>query len=179
MIEKTLEVFTKTTEYALYAQFREFADFKDLFKTLATAGEGDQIILRLSSYGGRIDIGSVLIDHIKESPAEVHMVVDNPCYSMGAVLALCGDSLTMKPNTLLMFHDYSTFMSGKGNEIKRQLDCEHPLLHDKFRKWCKPFLTEKELKKFISGEDLYIRYDDATLKDRAERHYKIPRVNRL
>ena len=132
----------------------------------------DHTIIYLSNHGGSCASGYQLINAVRQSPGMVHMAVDAPCYSMGALLAVAGDSLHMNPNTLLMFHNYSGGSGGKGREML-DLALQHDVwLQGAVKNTAYPFLSRKELADIAEDKDVYVHWDDPTLKDRIKRQFK-------
>lgn len=158
---------------SIWDGIEEYEDYEDLLKYISKIGSDDHVTLNISSPGGRCDIGFMLIERLSELSCQVDVVVPYPSYSMGALLALCGDSLTIKPGAFIMFHDYSTGHSrSKGNEIFKQTEAYKEAFEYKFNKVCQPFLTKKECQDILNGQDFYVKWNDKTLKDRVKRHFK-------
>lgn len=175
MTEK-YEVRTKPKEgkeykISIWDNIESYEDYEGLFKTLNDITDKDTVVLEVMSSGGRCDIGYVIYNRIKELPCRVDVIVPYPTYSMGALLALSGHSLVIKPGAFLMFHDYSTGLSGKGNELLKQTGAYNEVFKYRFNNICQPFLSKKECEKVCEGKDLYITWKDTTLIKRLERHF--------
>lgn len=174
---KKFEVQSKShpgTDYiiSIWDDIEDYEDYEELFKTLNKISEKDSVKLRVSSPGGRCSIGFELYDRIKELKCNVHVEVPYPSYSMGAILALSGDSLDIKPGAFIMFHDYSTGARGKGNEIFKQTEAYKETFAHRFNAICQPFLTQKECDRILNGQDLYVKWNDNNLTKRIKRHYE-------
>ena len=148
-MSKKFEVQTKQhtkTDYivSIWDNIEDYEDYDKLFETLNKITEKDCVTLKVSSPGGRCSIGFELYDRIVALPCVVDVIVPYPSYSMGAILALCGRSLELKPGAFIMFHDYSTGTRGKGNEIYKQTEAYQQSFGHRFKDICQPFLTEKE-----------------------------------
>ena len=126
----------------------------------------------MATPGGRCDVGFMLIDRLQALECPKDVIVPYPSYSMGAIMALCGDSLVINEGSFLMFHDYSTGGRSKGNELFKSTEAYSEVFAHRFRKICKPFLTEKECEDVLQGKDLYIKWNDPTLESRKRRHFK-------
>lgn len=172
MIKKLGERITNYTEWAIYSDLNSFSDFYDLLKLLHSSLDGDSIKINISSYGGRVDIGDVLIQAVKESKACVVMEVQTHAHSMAALLALSGDYLLMRPFSYLMFHTYSGMESGKSNEMLESIKNVDWSIKEKWSSILKPFLSKSEIERIHKGEDIYIRAEDESLKIRLKRHFK-------
>lgn len=147
-------------------------DHKDLINVLRKAKDGDLVKLRLSSHGGSIQSGYIILNAIKQCRGHVHAEIEAPCYSMASVIALACDSIKFHIGTYLMFHNYSGGFFGKGSEMKDQIENYSKINKDMDNYYCAPFLTKKEIEKLASDSDLYIHWDDKDLKDRIKRHFK-------
>ncbi len=148
--------------------------YASLAHKLRSMKDRSLVKMYLACYGGDVAGGLQLINAIKDSPAQVIMVVDTPCYSMASLLALSGDALIMNPDTFLMFHNYGAIVGGKGGALLEQLHNEDRWLTRSNDRICSPFLTKKELASLVKDQDLYIHWDDPSLALRLHRHF--PRV---
>lgn len=151
----------------------EFGEYDELLKKIEEITEDDRVILAVGTPGGRCDVGFMLIDHIQNIGCEVNVVVPYPTYSMGAIMALSGDSLKISPGAFLMFHDYSDEGGrSKGNEQFKSTEAYCEIFSYRFNSICRPFLTKKECEDVLQGKDLYIQWNDPTLEARIKRHFK-------
>ena len=146
--------------------------YTDLLHTLRHIKADDEVRIYMANYGGQCSTGFQLVNAIRECKAPVHMVLDAPSYSMGAILALSGKSLTMNPGTFLMFHNYTSFDMGKGAELHMAVNHYFDHFHRHLKTICGPFLTNKELRHLQKDNDLYISADAPDIKDRIKRHFK-------
>lgn len=162
-----------TTKYHIYIHdnIECFEDYDDLIEQLANTGENDSVKLHLNCPGGDCSIGFHIIDHLQSLPCQLDVLVEYPTYSMGAIMALCGDSLTFAPDSYIMFHDYSGGTRGKGEETHMYTTNYRKIFKNKFTKLCAPFLTKKEIERMFKGEDIYIHDDDPSLAARIKRHF--------
>lgn len=147
--------------------------YREILYNLGRADSKDIFVFHLSSYGGDCQIGFQLCHAVKLSKARVIMQVEQPCYSLGAVLAVCGTGLVMWPKTHLMFHNYSGGNYGKGNELLDMTKSTNAWIHDSFEYFCMPFLSEQEMKMLKSDKDVYVwQKKEKNLKVRIKRHFK-------
>jgi len=138
---------------------------------LQEPGPDDFVTLHLHGRGGDTDGMVYLINQVRKCKAGVHVLVEGPCYSAHSELALCGQSLTMMPNTFLMFHNYSGGDYGKGAEMKMSVKEQDRHLSTVTKQICFPFLTDEEIKGIVGDRDIFIHWDDKDLKTRLKRHY--------
>lgn len=132
----------------------------------------DDVTFHLGNFGGSCHAGMQIVNAVQNCKGKVTMQVEFPCYSMGALLAISGNDLVMEPSTFLMFHNYSGGSRGKGAELIKGALETHKWLMGMFERIGSPFLTNKEIKKLMRDEDIYIHHDDKTLETRKKRHFK-------
>jgi ATP-dependent protease ClpP protease subunit len=150
-----------------------FGDYEKLLEELSLLTPIDAIDVNLNTPGGRCDVGFLIIDALMGCKrAKLNMIVGYPTYSMGAIMAVCGDSLTIKPGSYIMFHDYSGGAHGKGDDAMQYVTNYREVFKARFIDICTPFLTRRECQSMFNGKDIYIRHDDPTLSKRIERHFK-------
>ena len=134
--------------------------YTDLLYTLRTASKSDVILLHLNTPGGNFDTGLQIMNNIDASEARVVTILEARAYSMGALIFLAGDELVVHDSCLLMFHNYSSALIGKGNEQQAQVLAVSKWFEKAMRKACKPFLTDEEVSRILRGEDIWMDSDD-------------------
>lgn len=147
------------------------SNYQEIIETLRDAFEEDEIYIYLDCNGGDTNTSGVISNAIKNCKATVNVVVTGRSYSASCDIALSGDSLTLNPYTFLMFHNYSTSIEGKGNELITRLKNEHRVEESMIKNLYYPFLTSKEIDAILNDKDIYIHWDDKNLKDRIIRHF--------
>lgn len=162
-----------TTEYRVYIRdgIEKFEDYDNLINEIQKVEVSAEFNIHLNTPGGDCSIGFSLIDQIQSLECPVNMIVDYPSCSMGAIMALCGDTLTLQPDTYIMFHDYSGGSRGKGEETILYTTNYRRMFKDRFTRLCYPFLSKAEINKMFKGEDIYIHWDDPSLENRIKRHF--------
>lgn len=161
-----------SVRYNLYDDIENFDAYEEFIGNMMHYSSQDQVSIHINSGGGRVDIGGTIVNAIKTCKAYVTCIVEEPSYSMAAIIALSGDSLVMMPRSLLMFHNYSTYASGKGKELVMHVNNTDRHYNRMIQDLCSPFLTCSELKAIEHDQDVYIYPDDSNLKRRIMRHYK-------
>lgn len=134
--------------------------YTDLLYTLRTANASDVILLHINTPGGNFDTGLQIINNIQASEARVITILEARAYSMGALIFLAGDELIVHDTCLLMFHNYSSALIGKGNEQQAQVLAVSKWFEKVMRQACKPFLTDEEVARILRGEDIWMDSDD-------------------
>ena len=131
-------------------------DHLDIVQLLYGAREGSTIALHLNSHGGSVAAGVQLIDAIRCCEARVITHLDPLAYSMAALVFLCGHDLTFSSHSLLMFHNYSSGVYGKGNEQLSELLCVSEWYAGLLKEVTKGFLTAGEIRAVLQGQDIWL-----------------------
>lgn len=171
------QVFCIST-YCLWDSITDkFKDYALLLKAFKEAATGDVIILDLDCDGGDCDVGFKLIKYMRKSKAKVHVHVSGSCYSMGSLIAIAGDSLTMDDDTFLMFHTFSYgLVRCKSGDVEKYVINTDRQFKSQIDKIVTPFLSLEELIQMHDGKDFYVWHNDKSLKARIKRHFTGTRI---
>lgn len=172
-------------EYHVYLsdEIDDPIEYVDLLATLRRAEAHDLFYLYLNTPGGRLDTGLQLINAMHSSAARVVTILDPQAYSMGALLFLSGKELIVPDNSMLMFHNYSSGLRGKGNEQLAEVQAASRSFEKVMKKVCQPFLSADEIRNICNGQDLWLDSDDILKRlDRmqieAQTKHPVPRGRR-
>ena len=146
--------------YYLCGEILEPQHYTEMFYTLRTAAHSDLIYLHLNSSGGDFNTGLQIINNIIASEARVITILEARAYSMAALIFLAGDKLIVHDNCQLMFHIYSGYFSGKGNEQQAEVIAVGKWFEKVMARICIPFLTEAEIGRILKGADLWMDSDE-------------------
>ncbi len=99
------------------------ADFwgEDCFTALEvidqlSAIEGD-VTVRINSGGGLAHEGMAIYTHLRERDGDVHVIIDGAAASAASLIAMAGDTITMRDGSFMMIHDPAQWMiEGRGTE---------------------------------------------------------------
>jgi len=163
------------TEYDVYLSKEIESDLNTYFDLLHLLDKevesSDTVHIRLANYGGDLHAGIALANSIKSCKAVVVTHVISNCYSMAAILALCGDGIIIYPGNYLMFHNYSGVEVGKAGEIETSQVANKKSWGRYLQYFCKPFLTDEEVSSILMDRDLYIHFDSKGLPARCKKHF--------
>lgn len=164
-------VVNKVHHYYLSEAIGEPNDYIELVHRIKTCGPHEVIHLHLNTPGGRLDTGVQLINAMQTSEAHVICSLESEAHSLGTLIFLAADEFIVHDNCMMMFHNYSGGMWGKGNEQVAQLAATIKWFESLARRIYLPFLSEEELEKILHGEDLWLHTDD--IRDRLTAMVKI------
>lgn len=146
-------------------------NYTELLHKLRSMSSQDTATFYLKNYGGDCQMAYSLCHAAKSCKGTITMFVESPCYSMGAIIALCGQKLHMNYGTFLMFHNYTATDRGKGAELLQKVKTADSWLQGQVKYLCSPFLTDKELAALAKDEDVYIFENKPGLAKRIKRHF--------
>jgi ATP-dependent Clp endopeptidase proteolytic subunit ClpP len=95
------------------------AEFK---RELSGYGELSQINVHIHSPGGDVFDGMAIYNLLAQHPARVEVVIDGLAASMGSVIAMAGDHITMPENAMMMIHRPWSGSMGDADELRRTAD---------------------------------------------------------
>lgn len=100
---------------------KEYILAEDVRKTV-DAIESDVVELHINSYGGSLFASVAIFNFLRASGKKIDVVIDGVAASGASLIAMCGRSLKMPKNTMLMIHRASTFGYGNCEDLRKTAD---------------------------------------------------------
>ena len=96
-----------TAEIRMYGYIGEwdeiqYMSFQNEFRTLVE--QYTEITLRVNSGGGSVYEGFAIYDLLRNSKANITVIVEGIAASMASIISLAGDTIKMTENARFMFH---------------------------------------------------------------------------
>lgn len=134
---------------------------QDIKKALDEMGDVTKVKVSVNSYGGECDAGiliyNILDDYRKRKNISIDVTIDGVAASMGGVIAMVGDKVTMHDNAILMLHKPMGVALGNSDEMRKQADVLDKYEQRLINIFMSRFKgTEDELKEIISAETWYL-----------------------
>lgn len=134
---------------------------QDIKKALDEMGDVTKVKVSVNSYGGECDAGiliyNILDDYRKRKNISIDVTIDGVAASMGGVIAMVGDKVTMHDNSILMLHKPIGATWGNSDEMRKQADVLDKYEQRLINIFMSRFKgTEDELKEIISAETWYL-----------------------
>ena len=92
---------------------------KDFAKDLKAAGDLKEITLHINSPGGDVFDGTAIYNLLKAHKATINTVIEGVAASMGSVIALAGDTVTIAENAYYMIHNPAGIAIGEEKDMDR------------------------------------------------------------
>lgn len=93
--------------------------FRDALKEL---GDVSTINLSINSGGGSVFDGIAIYNMLKSHKATVNVYVEGLAASIASVIAMAGDTITMRSGSMMMLHMPWTLSQGNAEEMRRTAD---------------------------------------------------------
>lgn len=146
----------------------------DMIHRIRMAGPNDVIYIHLNSPGGNISTGVQIINAMLSSQAKIVTIIESEAHSLATMIFLCGDEFVVYDNCIMLFHNYSGGISGKGNEQESAISATVKWVSILLKKIYIPFMTEDEVDRILRGEDLWMHSDE--IRKRLDRMTKKAKV---
>jgi ATP-dependent protease ClpP protease subunit len=146
-------------------------DYTKLFSFLRSVTPMDEVFFFVNCPGGRLDTGLQFLNAIEDCQGKITMVLDGEAYSMAAFLVFSGDEIVVTDNGMLMVHNYSGGLAGKGGDILTNAEAYNKMMNRLMTKYFSGFLTEQEIKDVLHGKDMYFDVNDMEVRLNARDKY--------
>jgi len=133
---------------------------------IRSANKGDVVYLHLNTTGGQLDTGIQIINAMRESQAHVIASIEAQAFSLGSMIFLAADDYIVHENSMMMIHNFSSGMAGKGNEQRLRLEAITTMFDEFVRPIYVPFISDAEYEDVIEGKDMWLHASD--IKDRLD-----------
>lgn len=147
-------------EFYLSGDISSPENYVEWFDAIRNARFEDTVKIYINSSGGQMDTALQFLRVLSETDAEVICSIEGACASAATIIFLAGDILEVTANSLFMIHNYSSGVFGKGNEMVSQIMFERSWSEKLFNTVYKYFLSNKEIKDILNGQDLWLDSDE-------------------
>lgn len=134
--------------------------YVEMIHNIQTAAPGSVVWIHLNTPGGVLETGVQLINAMQNSDAHIITSLEGQVASLGTLIFLAGDEFIVHDNSLMMFHNYSGGVFGKGHEQIAALEATTKWAEELMKRLYVPFISEEEFNRLKKGEDLYFHADE-------------------
>jgi ATP-dependent protease ClpP protease subunit len=160
----------KVQHFYLSAPIDEPIYYIDMIHRIQSAGADDIVYIHLNTPGGHLDTGVQIVNAIQSTQAHVIVSLEAEAHSLGTLIFLAADEFVVHDNCMMMFHNFSGAVVGKGHEQQALLQGTIKWFTTLAKRLYIPFLTDAEFDRILRGEDLYFHSDE--IRKRLERMVK-------
>lgn len=145
--------------------------YRHVCKAISELGSEDQVEFEISSPGGYVNGLIALLTAMAKTDATTVAHINGECHSAASMLALACDSVYVSPFATMLVHFIRFGASGKGTDVKSQVEHTYDTAENLFREIYQHFLTEDEMQRCIDGKELWLNYDQ--INERLKRKFDI------
>ena len=151
--------------------FKDPFHYRMVVNKIDELSEEDQIEIWLNSDGGDLSGLVALLTAIKTTSAQTLAVIQGSCHSAASILALSCDAIQVSPYATMLCHSIRFGTTGKGADVRAQVQHTNDFAESIFREAYELFLTEDEIEDVLKGRELWLNYDE--ISERLENKYAI------
>ncbi len=160
----------RVQHYYLSCPIEKPDHYVDMIHKIQTAGSDEMIFIHLNTPGGHLDTGVQIINAMQSSSSHITVSIEGNCHSLGTLIFLAADEFIVHDNCLMMIHNFSGGVFGKGNEQQSQLEAQIKWFNALSKKLYVPFLSSSEFDRIVRGEDIWLQSDE--IRHRLEKMVK-------
>lgn len=147
-------------DFYLFDEIGDAERYADMFQIMKSSEAHDTVFIYINSTGGNLYTAVQILSAINTCPAKVVTSLEGRACSAATFIFLAGDVKMVNPNCTFMIHNYSQTTSGKGNEIRNQINYMSTFFDELSKDMYKNFLTDEEIKQVINGDDIWLTSSD-------------------
>lgn len=150
----------KITHFYISGVIGDPIEYIDMIHKVSNALADETIILHINTVGGNLATGVQIINAMKYSQAHIACSLEGEAHSLGSLIFLAADEFLTHDNAIMMIHNYSGGVFGKGNEQVSELEATVKWFNQLAADIYIPFLSESELANILKGEDKWLLGDE-------------------
>jgi len=150
----------RVLHFYINQEIEEPEKYTEMVHRIQFASPMDIVYIHLNTIGGDLSTGMQIINAMKASHAHVVTAIEGEVASMGTFIFLCGDEFVVHDYSIMMIHNYTGGVFGKGHEQIAALTATTKFVKSFMTQVYTPFLSEEEIKQILDGADLYLQAPD-------------------
>lgn len=165
------QIIRRIHHFYLSQAVEEPSKYIEMIHTIQVSGQESVVFIHLNTPGGVLDTGIQLVNAMQSSDAHIVCSLEGEVASLGTMIFLAADEFIVHDNCLMMFHNYSGGVFGKGHEQIAALKATTRWVDEIMKRLYVPFMSEEEFERIKKGEDLYFHSEE--IRDRLANMVKI------
>lgn len=165
------QVVSRIHHFYISQAVEEPSKYVEMIHIIQVSGPDSVIFIHLNTPGGALDTGIQLVNAMQSSNAHIVCSLEGQVASLGTMIFLAADEFVVHDNCLMMFHNYSGGVFGKGHEQIAALEATTRWVEEIMKRLYVPFMSEEEFERVKRGEDLYFHSEE--VRKRLARMVKI------
>jgi len=158
------QVTRRCHHFYISSEIVEPREYTEMIHVIRSSGPDSVIHIHLNTPGGHLDTGVQLINAMQSTEAHVVCSLEGSVASCGTLIFLAGDEFIVHDDSLMMLHNYSGGVFGKGHEQIAALNAQSDWVERIMKRLYIPFLCDEEFERLKAGEDLWFQADDVRVR---------------
>lgn len=153
---------SKGTAFHLYlfGEIKEPNNYIAWFEMFRSATENDDVYIHINSEGGDVQTALQIRNYMIQSPATVITCIEGYCMSAATIVFLAGDGYIVHNHSVMMVHNYSGAVIGKGGEMFDEVTFSKNWFSGILEEVYEDFLTTQEIDSLINNKDIWFGFDE-------------------
>jgi ATP-dependent protease ClpP protease subunit len=158
-------------EFYLVGEIEPAENYIEWFNTIRNCSDMDVIKININSGGGDLFSAVQLLSVLRQTEALKVVFVEGACMSAATIPLMVADEVHIAEHSMIMLHDYSGGVVGKGGEMFDQLAHERKWSENLIRDIYEGFLTEEEFQSLLQNRDLWMSGEDVLKRLKSRQAY--------
>lgn len=144
----------------LDGEILETEHYKEDFDTIMQAGEGDVIIVMISSGGGNLSTSLRFYSLLRESPAHTVAIIESHAHSGASIIAMGCKELRAIPYAEMLLHTCSYGFGGSHPDVRAYVKHSDRMMEKIVPEVYAGFLSEERIADVLRGEQVWLFAED-------------------
>jgi ATP-dependent protease ClpP protease subunit len=158
-------------EIYLVGEIESPDNYIEWFNTIRNCSEMDVIKININSGGGDMFTAIQFLAVLRQTEAFKVVFVEGACMSAATVPLMVADEVHIAEHSMIMLHNYSGGVVGKGGEMYDQVTHEKKWSEALIRDIYEGFLSELEFEALLNGRDLWMSGEEVLTRLKARTAY--------
>lgn len=158
-------------EIYLVGEIEAPENYIEWFNTIRNCSEMDVIKININSGGGDLFTAVQFLSVLRQTEALKVVFVEGACMSAATIPLMVADEVHIAEHSMIMFHNYSGGVAGKGGEMFDQIAHERKWSEKLIRDIYEGFLTEEEFKALLANQDLWMDGEEVLKRLKSRQAY--------
>lgn len=155
----------------LFGEIEDAQQFQEAIEVMYVAGEGDVVVIHLSTNGGSVDATDTFIAAMRKCEARVVVEATGGVHSAGTIILMNAPEFRLSQGFNALLHNGSTGAYGKTSDAKVHSKFEFERMDELARQTYRGFLTEEEIAQLIAGKDFIIGPEEWIMRWKERQEY--------
>lgn len=145
-----------TYKIYLFGEIEDVRQFQHAVEVMDDAGEGDLVIIHLSTNGGSVDATDTFVTAMRRCRARVVVEASGGVYSAGTIILLNAPEFRLSEGFHALIHNGSFGLYDKTSDAKARFEFTARAMDRLVKNTYRGFLSDEEIDQMIAGKDFWM-----------------------